>query len=158
LSTRRRVYERAHKRCEGCRKHIRSLQQMNAHHLRRFIDGGLTRISNLACLCKPCHRLLHERWPIQKLRWHVIGPNEIPRKHQKELSWVFKWNSFIRDSRASIWGRAHVWDRLGVQFTEYRWKRGVWRYRICRTKRMRSIKQGRRLMNLLLGDRRISTA
>ena len=145
-SLRRNVYERAQKRCEGCRKTI-SIQQMNAHHILPFVQSGVTSLNNLACLCKPCHRIVHDRWPIWNGQWHRVQAGKIPIHHQQYIKLVFSWKEFpeegVEGCEVSVpesgWGTEYHWD--GEEF---------WRYRIYRNKRLRSIKEGRRLLKLLL--------
>ena len=49
--------------CIVCRAHS---EQTHAHHIRYWSDGGPTEIPNLASLCPPCHKLVHERdWQVQ---------------------------------------------------------------------------------------------
>lgn len=144
FSIRRKVHERAGKKCEGCFKII-LLKHMRAHHLRRFVDGGTASLNNLACLCKPCHKLLHDQWPKQTGRWHTIEPSKIPRKHRDYIKWVFDWRRFAPNAS----GAGNVSVAEPGRTIEYRWERKQWRSRVTQPKRINSIKHGRRLLMLL---------
>jgi hypothetical protein len=147
-SLRRKVYERSLGRCEGCHRRI-SPQQMNAHHLRPFSAGGATSLSNLACLCKSCHILVHEQWPIRRGVWRNLPPGKMPREHREYLKRIFSWEKFPPAGESS--GNATLRDFRGVGgFTEYHWQRERWRYRIWRNRRPRSTKEGRTMMQRIV--------
>lgn len=53
---RREVYRRAGHRCQNCG---RDDQVLNAHHIVPLSVGGTNALTNLACLCRDCHTLIH---------------------------------------------------------------------------------------------------
>ncbi|WP_419841070.1 HNH endonuclease [Candidatus Poriferisodalis sp.] len=57
--------------CIGCQL---TCEHTQAHHICHHEHGGLTEIDNLALLCEPCHRHLH-----QHHRTITIGPNGKPQ-------------------------------------------------------------------------------
>lgn len=66
----RRALQRRDRHCRmpGC---DRPAWWTDAHHLQHLAEGGKTVLSNLACLCRRHHRMVHEgRW---KLSWGSDG-------------------------------------------------------------------------------------
>lgn len=53
---RRQVYARAGYRCQNCGQ---GNTQLHAHHIVPLFRGGTNALTNLACLCDPCHRRIH---------------------------------------------------------------------------------------------------
>lgn len=53
---RRTVYQRAERRCQNCGK---GDVELHAHHIVPLSVGGTNELSNLACLCRDCHRRIH---------------------------------------------------------------------------------------------------
>ncbi len=53
---RREVYRRASHTCQNCGRDDRVL---NAHHIVPLSVGGTNELTNLACLCRDCHKLIH---------------------------------------------------------------------------------------------------
>ena len=53
---RRNVYCAANYRCQNCHTGDR---QLHAHHIVPLSLGGTNSLSNLACLCRDCHKKLH---------------------------------------------------------------------------------------------------
>lgn len=141
LTTRLRVYERAEERCAICSRRL-SLKQMEAHHLRRLVDGGRCSMKNLVCLCRPCHKLLHDRWPRVVSRWRPIKRMAIPKKHRQYIQWLFDWKNFA--SSGSGEGRVSVGEQGRI--VEYKWRRQEWYRRVNRPKSIRTIAEGRQLL------------
>ena len=52
------VYERQEHKCNDCGQHY-ELKDMEAHHIRRWVDGGHTTIENCVLLCQDCHDKRH---------------------------------------------------------------------------------------------------
>jgi len=54
----------------------------DGHHLKHWVDGGPTRLENLALLCRPHHRLVHEEgWRLERGhdgRFELTPPGKIP--------------------------------------------------------------------------------
>ena len=50
------IWLRAKKRCESCSTKIETLSEMDADHVKRWAQGGLTILLNARCLCKSCNR------------------------------------------------------------------------------------------------------
>jgi len=62
----------------------RPLSWCDGHHLVWWTKGGETALPNLALLCRPHHRLVHEGgWSLQRHRneWHAAPPDKIAAKH-----------------------------------------------------------------------------
>jgi hypothetical protein len=147
LSTRLTVYQRAGRHCEGCGKYL-SLARMNAHHIRPYgWSGGSNTTRNLCCLCKPCHRWIHEHWPLQRSQWHRFGVKLIPDKHRDFLVWIFDWTEFppIKSS-----GYSSLLNIKPGHYIQYRWKGKRWERRKWRNRPVRSITSGLRLMRRLI--------
>jgi superfamily II DNA or RNA helicase len=53
-------------RCERCSGHLG--ERWDAHHKRRYADGGITEITNALALCERCHILTHRRIGLLKPR------------------------------------------------------------------------------------------
>jgi hypothetical protein len=73
----RRALEARDRHCvfEGC---DRPLNWCDGHHLVWWIKGGPTTLSNLALLCRPHHRMVHEQgWTLERQdgRFKAIPPN-----------------------------------------------------------------------------------
>ena len=73
----RRALEARDQHCvfEGC---DRRLNWCDGHHLVWWIKGGATTLSNLALLCRPHHRMVHEEgWTLERQdgRFKAIPPN-----------------------------------------------------------------------------------
>lgn len=146
-SLRREVYDRSLGRCEACHRRI-SMRQMNAHHLRPSSAGGATSLNNMACLCKSCHILVHEKWPIRKGIWRSLQPGRMPTEHQKYLKRIFSWERFPPEDSC---GSASLVDLRGIGgFTEYRWQREHWRHRISLRLRPRSAQEGMIVMQRII--------
>jgi hypothetical protein len=78
----RRALETRDRHCvwPGC---ARPLSWCDGHHLVWWIRGGETSLPNLALLCRPHHRLVHEGgWSLQRQRnaWHAAPPGELAPK------------------------------------------------------------------------------
>lgn len=54
---RRKLFIRADGRCERCEKILRD--GWEAHHVKRWADGGETYLHNAMALCKACHKQMH---------------------------------------------------------------------------------------------------
>lgn len=54
----RQVYERQNQCCADCGKHF-EIEEMEAHHITRWVDGGHTTIDNCVMLCPACHDKRH---------------------------------------------------------------------------------------------------
>lgn len=52
------VYERQNHNCADCGQHF-EIGEMEAHHKKRWVDGGHTEIDNCVMLCKDCHDKRH---------------------------------------------------------------------------------------------------
>jgi hypothetical protein len=50
------IWVRADKKCENCGMDLARLEDMDADHVNRFVDGGETTLANARCLCVPCNR------------------------------------------------------------------------------------------------------
>jgi Domain of unknown function (DUF222) len=62
----------------------RPLSWCDGHHLVWWTKGGETALPNLALLCRPHHRMVHEgAWSLQRHRneWHAAPPDEIAARH-----------------------------------------------------------------------------
>jgi len=50
----------------------------DAHHLKHWVDGGETTLSNLVLLCRPHHHMVHEQgWTLARFdhgRWTLTRP------------------------------------------------------------------------------------
>ena len=51
----------AKKRCQNCNTKLASIGDMDADHVRRWADGGMTTLSNARCLCATCNRSSQRR-------------------------------------------------------------------------------------------------
>ena len=79
-SSTRRALEARDRHCvwPGCG---RPLNWCDGHHLIWWTKGGETALPNLALLCRPHHRLVHEGgWSLQRQRhaWHAAPPGKMP--------------------------------------------------------------------------------
>jgi hypothetical protein len=79
----RRALEARDRHCvwPGC---ARPLSWCDGHHLVWWIRGGETSLPNLALLCRPHHRLVHEGgWSLQRRRtaWHTTPPGDNATRH-----------------------------------------------------------------------------
>ena len=54
----RQVYERQNQKCADCGLHF-EIEDMEAHHIKRWTDGGHTTIDNCVMLCPACHDKRH---------------------------------------------------------------------------------------------------
>ena len=54
----RQVYERQNQKCADCGLHF-EIEDMEAHHIKRWTDGGHTSIDNCVMLCPACHDKRH---------------------------------------------------------------------------------------------------
>ena len=54
----RQVYEIQDGICPDCGKHF-EISEMEAHHKKRWVDGGHTNVENCVMLCKECHDNRH---------------------------------------------------------------------------------------------------
>ena len=52
----RAVYQRAGHHCQNCQ---RQGVELHAHQIVPLTAGGTNHLSNLACLCRDCHRRIH---------------------------------------------------------------------------------------------------
>ncbi len=52
------VYEKQNQKCADCGQHF-EIGEMEAHHKKRWVDGGHTEIDNCVMLCKDCHDKRH---------------------------------------------------------------------------------------------------
>jgi len=82
-SSTRRALEARDRHCvwPGCG---RPLSWCDGHHLVWWTRGGETSLPNLALLCRPHHRMVHEGgWSLQRQRnaWQAAPSSEIPAKH-----------------------------------------------------------------------------
>lgn len=50
------IWIRAEKKCQRCGTLLSRLEEMDADHEQRHVDGGQTRLSNARCFCVPCNR------------------------------------------------------------------------------------------------------
>lgn len=57
-SEKRKVYEQQNQKCADCGLHF-EIENMEAHHKKRWTDGGHTTIDNCVMLCKECHDKRH---------------------------------------------------------------------------------------------------
>src|SRR5437870_2342578 len=78
----RRALEARDRRCiwPGCG---RPADWCDGHHLVWWTRGGETALPNLALLCRPHHRLVHEGgWSLQRKgnAWHAAPPDKIPAR------------------------------------------------------------------------------
>jgi len=78
----RRALEARDRRCvwPGCG---RPADWCDGHHLLWWTRGGETALPNLALLCRPHHRLVHEGgWSLQRKgnAWHAAPPDKIPAR------------------------------------------------------------------------------
>jgi len=78
----RRSLEARDRRCvwPGCG---RPSDWCDGHHLVWWTKGGSTTLPNLALLCRPHHRMVHEgSWSLQRHRnqWHAAPPDNIPAR------------------------------------------------------------------------------
>ncbi|HEV3096838.1 MAG TPA: DUF222 domain-containing protein, partial [Candidatus Dormibacteraeota bacterium] len=79
----RRALEARDRHCvwPGC---ARPLSWCDGHHLVWWIRGGETSLPNLALLCRPHHRLVHEGgWSLlrQRTAWHATPPGDNATRH-----------------------------------------------------------------------------
>jgi len=82
----RRALEARDRRCvwPGCG---RPSDWCDGHHLVWWMKGGETALPNLALLCRPHHRLVHEGgWSIrrQNTAWHIKPPDKIAERRRRE--------------------------------------------------------------------------
>jgi hypothetical protein len=50
------IWVRADKKCQNCGTDLARLEDMDADHVNRFVDGGETTLANARCLCVTCNR------------------------------------------------------------------------------------------------------
>jgi 5-methylcytosine-specific restriction endonuclease McrA len=53
------IYFRADGKCEDCGIFLD--KEWHAHHVDRYVDGGVTEIQNGVALCIPCHHQTHSK-------------------------------------------------------------------------------------------------
>jgi RHS repeat-associated protein len=65
-------------KCEGCDKPA-TAEEVEAHHMKRWADGGMTEEGNLINLCEPCHDFTHQNaQPAQLPYPHPTPPTPQP--------------------------------------------------------------------------------
>lgn len=68
----RHLYLSAQGKCQRCGEPLGA--RWDAHHRRRYADGGVTEITNAVALCERCHVLTHRRIGMIKPRgWQVVA-------------------------------------------------------------------------------------
>jgi hypothetical protein len=50
------IWLRAEKKCQNCSIRLPRLEDMDADHVQRHVDGGATTLENARCLCQNCNR------------------------------------------------------------------------------------------------------
>ena len=78
----RRALETRDRHCvfPGC---TRPVNWCDGHHLVWWTHGGATALPNLALMCRPHHRMVHEEgWSLQRQKneWHAAPPARIPAR------------------------------------------------------------------------------
>ncbi len=85
--------------CEMCRGKL-PLEDLIGHHIRRWADGGRTSLSNLALLCRPCHKKLHRK----RGRGACLGMARDGRRNSSQSRNAWLLDSFTRPRRLRNWG------------------------------------------------------
>lgn len=71
------VYERAGGKCECCGDMLK-LSGYECHHRKLRSRGGQDSVSNLACLCRLCHRRLHGRIKFAEENGFIVSQFDDP--------------------------------------------------------------------------------